>query len=98
MRARIGAERNAVAVDVEVAAEILAGLELGRGHDLAAVELAAVVPRERSAEVMVHADLEIEQHEYRGLQAVGEVEGLRAELEALGRVLGKQQHVLGVAV
>ena len=47
---------------------------------------------------MVHADVEIEHDEDRRLQPVGEVERLGAEFEALGRVLGEQQHVLGVAV
>ena len=47
---------------------------------------------------MVHADVEVEHHEDRGLQPVGEVEGLGAELEGLGRIFGEQQHVLGVAV
>ena len=37
-------------------------------------------------------------HEHRRLQPLGEIERLRRELEALGRVLGEQQHVLGVAV
>ena len=35
---------------------------------------------------------------HRRLQPVGEVEGERAELERLGRVLREQEHVLGVAV
>ena len=47
---------------------------------------------------MVHADIEVEHDEDRRLQPVGEVEGGGGELERLGRVLGKQQHVLGVAV
>ena len=47
---------------------------------------------------MVHADVEIEHDEDRRLQPVGEIEGLRAEFESLGRILGEQQHVLGVAV
>ncbi len=47
---------------------------------------------------MVHADVEIDHDEDRRLQPVGEIERLRAEFERLRRVLGKQQHVLGVAV
>src|SRR5439155_25881336 len=42
-----GAERDAVAVDVEIAAELDAGFELLRGHDLAAVVPTAFVPFER---------------------------------------------------
>jgi hypothetical protein len=47
---------------------------------------------------MVHADIEIEHHEDRGLQAVGEIEGLGREFEGFGRVFRKQQHMLGVAM
>ena len=47
---------------------------------------------------MVHADVEIEHDKDWRLQPVGEIEGLRAEFEGFARVLGKQQHVLGVAV
>ena len=48
--------------------------------------------------MLVHADLEVEQHEDRGLQALGEIEGLRREFEGLAGVFGEQHHVLGVAV
>ena len=78
MRAGIGAIRNAVAVHVEVAAEILAGLQLLGGHHLAAVDLAAVVPGQRFAQPVVHADLEIEHHEDRRLKAVRQIERQRA--------------------
>ena len=44
MRAGIGAVGNAVAVDVEIAAEILAGFERRRGHHLAAVVFAGRRP------------------------------------------------------
>ena len=47
---------------------------------------------------MVHADVEIEHDEDRGLQPVGEIERLRRHLERFGRILGEQQHVLGVAM
>jgi hypothetical protein len=47
---------------------------------------------------VVHADVEIEHQEDRGLQPLGEIEALRRHLEALGRVFRKQQDVLGVAV
>src|SRR5215468_1441813 len=82
MRARVGAIGNAVAVDVEIAAELLAGVEIGGGHHLAAVVFAAVVPLERAAQAMVHADVEVEHHENRALQPVGEVEGLCANSKA----------------
>ena len=47
---------------------------------------------------MVHADIEIEHDEYRRLQAVGEIEGFRGEIERFRRIFGKQQHMLGVAM
>ena len=59
---------------------------------------AAVVPRERLAQPVLHADVEVEHDEDRRLQPVGEVERQRAEFEAFARVLGQQQHVLRVAV
>jgi len=98
VRARIGAVGDAVAVDVEIAAEILAGVEVGGGHHLAAVVFLAVVPLQRPAQPIVHADLEIEHDEHRRLQTVGQIECLGAELERLGRIFGQQQDVLGVAV
>ena len=48
VRAGIGAVGDAVAVDVEIAAEILAGLQLVGGHHLAAVHARGVVPGERA--------------------------------------------------
>ena len=48
--------------------------------------------------MVVHADVEIEHDEDWRLQPVGKIEGLRAEGEGFGRVLGEQQDVLGVAV
>ena len=98
MRARQRAPGNAVAVDVEIAAELAARLQLGGRHDLAAVELARIVPLERRAEMRIHADVEIEHDEDRRLQPIGEIEGERAELEGFAWPFGQQQHVLGVAV
>ncbi len=98
MDAGIGPIRNAVAVDVEVAAEILACLQLGFGHDLAAVEPPRVVPIERLAEPLVHADVEVEQDEDRRLQPVGQIESIGTHGEALMRVFGEEQHMLGVAM
>ncbi len=99
MRARIGAVGNAVAVDVEIAAEIACRLSsIVGGHHLAAVVLLGVVPLQRPAQPVVHADVEVEHDEDRGLQPVGEIERLRRHFEGLGGILGEQQHVLGVAV
>jgi len=96
MSAGIGAEGDAVLVDIGVAAEIRAVVEVGCCENLAAIVAALVVPGQRSAQAMVHADVEIHHHEHRRLQAVGEVEGVRAELERFRRVFRQQQHMLGV--
>ena len=98
MGAGIGPVGNAVAVDVKVAAEIGPGLERGRCRYLAAVVFAAVVPGERPAQPMVHADVEIHHDEDRRLQPVGEIERRRAEVEGFGGILREQQNVLGVAM
>ena len=92
------AVRNAVAVDVEVAVERLDLLELLGAEHLAAIRHVVVVPLELRDHPVVHADVEIGQHEDRRLQALGEVEGHRRHLEALLGIRRKQQHVLGVAV
>ena len=57
-----------------------------------------VVPGERIGHPVVHADIEVGHDDDRRLQALGKIERLRAHREALGRVGGEQQHVLGVAV
>ena len=98
MRAGIGTVRNAVAIDILVAAEVPARFKFLGGHDFAAVVVAAAVPGERRAQALVHADVEVGHDEDRRLQAVGEVEGLGRELEALVRIFGQQQDVFGVAV
>ncbi len=98
MRAGIGAVGDAVAVDVEIAAEVAAFLQHLRRHHLAAVVLPRVVPLQRAAQPVVHADVEVEHQEDRGLQPLGEVEGMRGEFEGFRRILREQHHVLGVAV
>ncbi len=94
MRAGIGAERDAVAVDIEIAAEVAAVVEHLGGHHLAAVVLLAVVPFQRAAEPVVHADVEVEHQEDRGLQPLGEIEALRRHLEAFRRVSGNSSTCL----
>ena len=98
MGAGIGAVGNAVAVDVEIAAEIAAGLQLLRRHHLAAVHGMGVVPGKGRAEMLVHADIEIKHDEDRRLQPVGQVEGERRKGEGLVRVAREQQHMFGVAM
>ena len=98
MRAGQRAVGDAVAVDIEVAAELDPGLELLVGHHLAAVVSARRIPVQRRDQPVVHADVEIEHDEDRRLQPVGEVERVGGHGEGLVRVLGEDQHVLGVAV
>ncbi len=96
--ARYRAPGNAIAIDIEIAAEILARIQHLGGHHLAAIVAATVVPVEGLAQAIVHADIQIEQDKHRRLQAVSQVEGLGTEREALVGVFGKQHHVLGIAV
>ena len=99
MDAGIGAEGDAVAVHVAVAAELFGGgLQVVVAHHLAAVEAAGVVPLEGLGQPLVHADVEVQHDEDRGLQAVRQIEGERAHFETFAGI-GRQQHrVLGVAV
>ena len=96
--AGIGAIGNAVPINILVAAEIPARFQLLGTHHLAAIVVTRVVPGERRAQALVHADVQIGHDENRGLQAVGKVKGLCGELEALARIFRQQQHMLGVPV
>ena len=98
MRARQRAPRNAVAVHVFVATKILARFQFFRSHHLAAVIVACVVPSERFAQALVHANVEIGHHKNRGLQAVCQIERRGRMLKAFVWILREQQHVLGVAM
>src|SRR3546814_12253278 len=73
MRARPGAPGDAVAVDILVTRELGARLQLLRGHDLAAVIGARVVPRERRAPELVHGGVQVAHAAYRRLPPVGRV-------------------------
>ena len=81
-----------------VAAELAAAFELVARQDLAAVELARIVPAERLGEMRIHADVEIEHHEDQRLQPLGEIERARPEFERFPGAVGDQEHMLGVAV
>ena len=96
--ARQRAPRNAVAVHILVAGKFLAGIELGGAHDLAAVIFTRIVPLERLAQMLVHADIQVAHHEYRGLKTLGQIQRGGGMLEAFGGVMREQQDVLGVAV
>ena len=98
VRAGQGAERNGIAIHVQIAAEHRAFLQFFRGHDLAAVVAAGVIPGKRFGQPVVHPDVEVHHHEHRRLQPFGKVKGIRREAEGFVRVLREQQHMLGVAV
>ena len=72
------ARGDAVAVDVEVARELLDRSRAPRRSEhLAAIGTIAVVPREPLAHPVVHADVEIPHDEHRRLKTLGEVERRR---------------------
>ena len=96
--ARQRAPGDAVAVHILVAGKFLAGIELGGAHDLAAVIFTRIVPLERLAQMLVHADIQVAHHEYRGLKTLGQIQRGGGMLEAFGGVMREQQDVLGVAV
>ena len=79
-------------------AEVQARVELLRGPHLAAVIVSVFIPAERFAEPVVHADVQVQHDEDRGLQPIGQIKSLGAHFEALAWVFRKQQHVFGVAV
>ncbi len=93
------ARRDVVAVLGRVAEELRHRLELGGAEHAAAVRAIASRPsRRRGHDPVVHADVEIGQHEDRRLEALGEIERRHGEVEALGGVRREEQDVLGVAV
>ena len=97
--AGIGAVGDAVAVDVEIAAEALLHVfEILFGEHLAAVVRAGVVPLERFGHVVVHAEVEVGHDDDRRLETFGQIEGGGGELEAFLRGGGIEADVLGVAV
>ena len=99
MGAGIGAVADAVAVDIQVAAPFfLTVVQVVGGQHLAAVVAAAVVPGERRADMVVHAEIEIAHDDHRGLQPFGEIEGVGGQLETFPGVAGKEQDMFGVAV
>ena len=93
-----GAPGHAVAVDVEIAAELAALFEIGGRHHLAALQFARVVPGERRAKMRIHANVEIKHDEDRRLQLVRQVEGERAKIEGFARAIRQQEHMFGVAM
>jgi len=98
MHPRQRALRNAVAVVVVVAPEVLGFVEVVRRQHLAAIGLVTVIPLEPRHHPVVHADVEIADQKRRRLEALGDVERLGRELERLARVRGIQADMTRVAV
>ena len=96
--AGIGAIGDAVTFHVQIASEVYSGFEIVEIHDLAAVVALRIVPGERLAQVIVHADVQIQHHEDRGLEPFRVVERTSGEFETFARVFRKQQHLLGIAM
>ncbi len=86
-----------VAVRVGEAHKAAQALQLLGAQELAAIQRLLGVG-ERRAGPEIHAEVEIAQHKHGRLQALGEIEGAIAALEALGHAAGQQHHLAGVAV
>ena len=91
------APADAVAVDVLVPGEPAQPLQLLLAEHLAAIE-GPVGVGEGLGHPVVHAQVEVGEDEDRGLEALGHVEGLDREREALLHRAGQEQDLLGVAV
>ena len=98
MGAGIGAVGDAVAVDVEVAAEIAALFQHLRRHHLAAVVLPGVVPFSGRQSRWFMPMSRSSMTKIVVCSRSARSKAVRGELEGFGRVFRKQQHVLGVAM
>ena len=92
------ARRDAVAVHVEVARELLDLLKCSRVEHLAAIGLVGVVPLEALHHPVIHPDVEVARDEDGCLVPIGEVERLDGHLKALLGIRREEQEMLGVAV
>ena len=77
MRARQRAPGDAIAINILVATEVEAGVELLGAEHLAAVVATGVVPLQGLAQPLVHADVQVGHHEHRRLQALCQIERCR---------------------
>ena len=89
---------NPIAINVQIAAEILACLQIFRAHHLAAIVAALVIPFEWLAQPVIHPDVEIKKNKNRRLQSICQVKRLRAKGEALVGIFRKQHYMLGIAM
>ncbi len=92
-----GAIADAVAIHVLVAGELAQALQVFPAEHLAAVDGLFGIG-ERLRHPVVHAQVEVGEHEHRSLEFFGQVEGVAGHAEALGHGGGKQQDVPGVAM
>ncbi len=93
VRAGIRAVADTVAVDVDIAAELLDAVEIFGVIHLAAVVTARVVPHERIRHHFVHAEFEVGHDDDRRLQPIGDVERVGRKVETLLRRRRNQHHV-----
>ena len=72
----------AVAIHVQVAVEGLRGLQFLGVEHLAVIGPVTVVPLKFVAHPVVHADVQIEHHDHRGLQPIRQVECRHGQIKA----------------
>ena len=95
--ARQGPPGHPVTVDVAIALEALHLVQLRFMEDLAPLE-ALLRVGERIGHPEVHPQVQVGEDEDRGLELLGQVEGLLEELVALEDRAGEQHRMAGVAV
>ena len=74
------------------------GLQLFGSENETAVGAIGFVPFDFRGDPVVHADIEIGQHENRRLELFGEIETPDREFKTFGRIRREQQNVFGIAV
>jgi hypothetical protein len=90
--------RDPVAIHVQVAVEDLQLLDLFGAEDLASIRPVAVVPPQAATHPVIHPDVQIGHEEDGGLKALGQIEGIYGQVEALLGVRREESDVLGVPV
>ena len=98
MLARQGPICNTIPILIQVPLEPLHRFKVFSGKHLAPVRLIVHVPLQVRAHPVIHSDIEIGQHHYRRLQAVGKIERRNGHIETFLRVCREQQHMLRIAV
>ena len=91
-------EANTVAVGVLVPVKIFKVFQFLLVQNLAAVGFVGRGPGKFRAGPVIHADVQIGQHDHRSLQAFRQVECLKRKIKTFLRVGGEQEYVAGIAV